>query len=333
MRRITVEEHFSTKTHVDQLRLILTDKYPIHGIAEAEQQLHAEVRWLAESRHSTAKSAVLGERLQEIGEQRINEMEEDGIDMQVLSLVSPGVQVFDGPGATALAKRVNDELYKILKKHPKKFAGLATIAPQEPEKAADELERAVKELGMKGACINSHTQGEYLDGKKYRVIFEKLERLGVPLYIHPRTPSPAMIKPYLTYPALAAAMNGFAAEVSLHALRLIMSGLFDEHPGVKIILGHLGEGLPFWLWRLDNRYFKMPQGMNIKKKPSQYIKENFFITTSGNFSVPAFFCAYMELGIDQILFAVDHPFESNKEAVQFMETLPSRTVKKRRSAT
>jgi 5-carboxyvanillate decarboxylase len=322
MRRITVEEHFSTKDHVDQLRLIMTDKYPVPEIAKAEQQLHAEVRWLAESKHSTAKSTLLGDRLLEVGEQRIKEMEEDGIDMQVLSLVSPGVQVLDADAATTLARKVNDELYKIVKKYPKKFAGLATIAPQDPPKAAEELERAVKELGMRGACVNSHTQGEYLDGKKYRVIFERAERLGVPIYIHPRTPSPDMIKPYLMYPALAAAMSGFAAEVSLHSLRLILSGLFDDHPGVKIILGHLGEGLPFWLWRIDNRYLKMPQGMNIKKKPSQYIKDNFFITTSGNFSVPAFFCSYMELGIDKILLAVDHPFESNKEAVQFMETLP-----------
>jgi 2,3-dihydroxybenzoate decarboxylase len=135
-------------------------------------------------------------------------------------------------------------------------------------------------------------------------------------------PSPDMAKPYLKYPALATAMNGFGAEVSLHALRLILSGLFDEHPGVKIILGHLGEALPFWLWRLDNRWVRMPQGMTIKKKPSQYIKDNFFITTAGNFSVSAFFCAYLELGADQILFAVDYPLESNKEAVQFMEALP-----------
>jgi 2,3-dihydroxybenzoate decarboxylase len=175
---------------------------------------------------------------------------------------------------------------------------------------------------MKGASINSHTRGEYLDDKKYWVIFERAERLGVPIYIHPRMPSPGMVKPYLTYPSLATAMSGFAAEVSLHALRLILSGLFDEHPGVKIILGHLGEGLPFWLWRLDNRWLRMPQGMIIKKRPSQYIKDHFFITTAGNFSVSAFLCAYLELGADRILFAVDAPLESNREAVQFMEGLP-----------
>ncbi|MBN1105642.1 MAG: amidohydrolase [Deltaproteobacteria bacterium] len=322
MKRITVEEHFSTTEYLDHLRLLLTEKYPVREIVEAEPQLHAEVRWLGESRYSTPKSSALAGKIADVGEQRIRDMDEDGIDMQVLSLISPGVQVFDAPTATALARKANDELYQVTRKYPKRFAGLAAIAPQDPPKAADELERAVRDLGLKGASINSHTRGEYLDDRKYWVIFERAERLDVPIYIHPRIPSPDMSKPFLTYPPLATAMAGFAAEVSLHALRLILSGLFDEHPGVKIILGHLGEGLPFWLWRLDNRFVKMPQGLNIKKKPSQYVKDNFFITTAGNFSVPSFFCAYMQLGIDRILFAVDYPLESNQEAVQFMETLP-----------
>jgi 5-carboxyvanillate decarboxylase len=322
MKRITVEEHFSTKEHTDQFRLILTKKYPIREVVDAEQQFHAEVRWLPESKHSGSNANTLSGKILEVGEQRIKEMEEDGIDMQVLSLISPGVQVFDAAAGTSLARRINDELYRIIQKYPEKFAGLAALAPQDPRGAADELERAVKELGMKGASINSHTRGEYLDDKKYRVIFERAERLGVPIYIHPRIPPPEMVNPYLTYPSLATAMSGFAAEVSLHTLRLILSGLFDEHPGVKIILGHLGEGLPFWLWRLDNRWLRMPQGMIIKKRPSQYIKDHFFITTAGNFSVSAFLCAYLELGADRILFAVDSPLESNREGVQFMDGLP-----------
>jgi 5-carboxyvanillate decarboxylase len=322
MKRIAVEEHFSTEEHADQFRLLLTKEYPIREVVEAEQQLHVEVRWLPASKYSVGNANILSGKILEVGEQRIKEMEEDGIDMQVLSLIAPGVQVFDAATGTSLARRINDELYRIVQRYPRKFAGLAALAPQAPVGAADELERAVKELGLKGASINSHTRGEYLDDKKYWVIFERAERLGVPIYIHPRMPSPDMAKPYLAYPALATAMSGFGAEVSLHALRLILSGLFDRHPEVKIILGHLGEALPFWLWRLDNRWLRMPQGMNIKKKPSQYIKDNFFITTAGNFSVPAFLCAYLELGADRILFAVDYPLESNKEAVQFMEVLP-----------
>jgi 2,3-dihydroxybenzoate decarboxylase len=250
-------------------------------------------------------------------------MEEAGIDMQILSLVSPGVQAFDAATGTRMARKINDGLYKVVQKYPKKFAGLASIAPQDPMGAAAELERAVKELGLKGASINSHTRGEYLDNRKYRVVFEKAERLGVPIYIHPRSPSPDMAKPYLTYPVLATAMSGFAAEVSIHALRLIVSGLFDEHPQLKIIIGHLGEALPFWLWRLDDRWLRAaPGGLSVKNKPSQYIKDNFFITTSGNFSVSAFLCSYLELGAERILFAVDYPMESNKEAVHFMEGLP-----------
>jgi len=322
MKRIAIEEHFSIKEHADQFRLILTKEYPIREVVEAEQQLHVEVRWLPASKYSVGNANILSGKILEVGEQRIKEMEGDGIDMQILSLIAPGVQVFDAAAGTSLSRKVNDQLYRIVQKYPGKFAGLAALAPQDPMRAADELERAVKELGMKGASINSHTKGEYLDDKKYRVLFERAERLGVPIYLHPRMPSPDMAKPYLKYPALATAMNGFGAEVSLHALRLILSGLFDEHPGVKIILGHLGEALPFWLWRLDNRWLRMPQGMTIKKKPSQYIKDNFFITTAGNFSVSAFLCAYLELGADQILFAVDYPLESNKEAVQFMEALP-----------
>jgi 5-carboxyvanillate decarboxylase len=308
MKRIAVEEHFSTEEHADQFRLILTKEYPVREVVEAEQQLHVEVRWLPASKYAGGNANTLSGKILEVGEQRIKEMEQDGIDMQVLSLVAPGVQVFDASMGTSLARRVNDQLYRIVQKYPEKFAGLAALAPQDPRGAADELERAVKELGMKGASINSHTRGEYLDDKKYWVIFERAERLGVPIYLHPRMPSPEMAKPYLTYPALATAM--------------ILSGLFDKHPGVKIILGHLGEALPFWLWRLDNRWLRMPQGMMIQKRPSQYIKDNFFITTAGNFSVSAFLCAYLELGADRILFAVDYPLESNQEAVHFMEGLP-----------
>ena len=322
MKRIAIEEHFTIEEHANQFRLILTKEYPVREVVEAEEQLHVEVRWLPASKYCAGNAKALSGKILEVGEQRIKEMEEDGIDMQILSLIAPGVQVFDAAQGTSLARTVNDQLYRIVQKYPKKFAGLAALAPQDPMGAADELERAVKELGLKGASINSHTRGEYLDDKKYWVIFERAERLGVPIYIHPRMPSPGMAKPYLTYPALATAMSGFGAEVSLHALRLILSGLFDRHPGVKIILGHLGEALPFWLWRLDNRWLRMPQGMAIKKRPSQYIRENFFVTTAGNFSVPAFLCAYLELGADRILFAVDYPLESNQEAVQFTEMLP-----------
>ncbi len=194
------------------------------------------------------------------------------------------------------------------------------IAPQDPQGAADELVRAVTKLGLRGASINSHTRGEYLDNKKFWHIFEQAEKLNVPIYIHPRTPSPDMLKPYLDYPGLDTAMLGFAHEVALHALRLICSGLFDEYPKLQIILGHLGESLPYWLWRIDDRAAYLSN--KLQKKPSQYIKDNFYITTSGMFWQPALMCAYLALGAERILFAVDYPLQELKDAVQFMEEAP-----------
>ena len=178
-----------------------------------------------------------------------------------------------------------------------------------------------EELGFRGALINSHVRGgEYLDDKKYWPIFKKAEELGVPIYLHPRIPSSQMLAPYATYGyTLAGSTLGFAAETSLHAMRLIMSGVFDAHPGLKIILGHLGEALPFWLDRMDRHYGGK---VAIAKKPSQYLKDNFLMTLSGMPFGPAFMCVYLALGGDHILFASDYPYDDLKETVRFVETLP-----------
>jgi 5-carboxyvanillate decarboxylase len=322
MKKIAIEEHFTTEEHVEHVRLILTKEYPRKEIVQAEQQLEVEVPWHSSQRYATAKSPMLTSKLLDLGEGRLKEMDEAGIDMQVLSLVSPGVQIFDAPTGTMMAKKTNDELSRIVQKYPKRFAGFACLAPQDPGGAADELGRAVKELGLKGAVINSHVRGEYLDEKKYWIILERAAKLRVPIYIHPRSPSPDMIKPYLAYLPLTSAMLGFAAEVSLHAMRLICSGVFDEFPDLKIILGHLGEALPFWITRIDMPLMVQMLGGKIKKKPSQYLRDNFMVTTSGMFYQPALLCTLLSLGAGSILFAVDHPFEPNAEAVQFMELAP-----------
>ena len=230
--------------------------------------------------------------------------------------------MLDAATGTSLAKKINNALSQAIKQNPKRFSGLASIAPQDPEGAADELERSVTELGLVGATINSHVKGEYLDHKKYWPIFKMAEKLDVPIYLHPRAPQPAMIEPYLKYPMLAGAMIGFAAEVSLHALCLISSGLFEKFPNLKIILGHLGEALPYWLWRIDNIYDRNPVAEKLPKSPSEYFKKNFYVSTSGMFFQPPFLCALEALGADKILFAVDYPRESNKTAVQFMDSLP-----------
>jgi 5-carboxyvanillate decarboxylase len=321
MKRIAIEEHFFTEEYLTYLRA--RKDYPR---LESIKSGNREMEWLRLAPGCSLPSPPhLQSGLLEVGKGRLKIMDEAGIDMQVLSLSFPGVEALDPKDATSLSKKINDELFAVVKKYPDRFAGFAAIAPQDPDAAANELERAVKKLGFKGAMINSHIRGEYLDGRKYWVLFEKAEKLKVPLYIHPRQPSPDMIKPYLTYPELASPAWGFAAETGLHAMRLICSGVFDKYPSLNIILGHLGEALPWWLWRLDSRWVVVGREESdaaplARKKPSQYIKENFYFTTSGMFWHPALQCCYSALGADRILFAVDHPYESNKEAVQFMDT-------------
>lgn len=298
---------------MDLLRAILEKKYPVSEVIEEEKAIESEIGWL---------STPFSGKLLDVGEGRLREMDEAGIDMQVISLVQPGVQAFDTGTGTTLAKKINDSLSETIKIHPKRFAGFATIAPQDPNAAADELERAVKELGLKGASINSHTKGEYLDEKKYWVILERAEKLGVPIYLHPRAPSPDMIKPYLSYRQLTTAMCGFGHEVALHALRLIISSVFEEFPKLQIILGHLGEALPYWLWRVDNMWSRTEPKGTPKKAPSEYFKNNFFITTSGMFWHLPLLCSCMAISVDKILFAVDYPFEQSDKAVQFIQSAP-----------
>ena len=265
-------------------------------------------------------------RAMELGEGRIAAMDEAGIDIQVLQLTSPGVQVYDTRQAMDLAQSTNERLAEAVRAHPDRLAGLATIAPQDPRAAAEELERAVKTLGLKGGLINSHTKGEYLDEPKFSVIFEKAQELDVPIYIHPRVPAQDMVKPFQKYFGLEAAAFGFPMDASLHALRLILSGVFDDYPKLKIVLGHMGEGLPFWLPRIDKKmaFFGsiQPPKRKLEKAPSQYFLENFHITTSGmNYEAPLKL-AHEVMGPDRVMFAVDYPFEENEEAVRVMDGAP-----------
>jgi len=324
MKRIAVEEHFSTREHMAALRSIVEQTYPVPSVLQEEKDLQREVAWLDVS--VPGSQPGLGEvrrnKLLDWGAGRLKDMDEAGIDIQILSLVSPGIQVFDAAAATAMAKKINNELFELTRQHPNRFSGMATLAPQDPKEAAAELKRSVKELGFKGGLINSHTKGEYLDDKKYWGILEAAEQLDVPIYIHPRGPSPEMIKPFLAYPALSSAILGFCAEVSLHALRMIFGGVFDTFPKLKIILGHLGEALPYWMWRIDNHWLRGPGGKRLKRKPSEYIRDNFFITTSGMCWYPALLCASLALGTDKILFACDYPMESAQETASFMASAP-----------
>ena len=259
----------------------------------------------------------------EMGKNRLAQMDENGIKMQVLSQDS-GVQMLEPAEGLKWSEKVNNALSEVVLKHPNRFVGLASVAPQSPDAAAKELERAVTELGLKGVNLHSHARNEYLDHKKFRPLFEKAQDLDVPIYLHPAIPSTKILKGYEDYRLLSGPVLGFAAETSLHAMRLILSGLFDEYPKLKIILGHMGEGLPYFLDRIDFAFKRADGGKleNISKRPSDYIKENFFITTSGMFFEPAFLCAYLAIGADNIGFAVDYPHEDLKSAVKFIKNIP-----------
>ena len=254
-------------------------------------------------------------------------MDASGIAKQLVFLTAPGVQVFDSATAVSLARDLNDQLRRETEKHPSRYAALAAIAPQDPNIAAAELERSVKTLGMKGAVINSHTQGEYLDQPKYWEIFEAAEALGVPIYLHPNTPPAAMIAPFLPR-GLDGAIYGFAVETGLHVLRIIVAGVFDRFPKLRLVVGHLGEGLPFWLFRLDfmhrsmvnaNRY---PNVRPLKKKPSDYLRENVWVTTSGMQWAPAILFTQQVLGVDRVLYAMDYPYQFVPEEVKVTDELP-----------
>ena len=325
MKKIAIEEHFHTEEYIKYL--YTRKEWPRREIIEEGGKRIAREWW-----SPTNYRVMDPERpnpLVDLGEGRLKRMDEAGIDMQVLSISFPGVELFDAADGTAMAKSINDELSSAVKRYPERIAGFAAIAPQDPYRAADELERAVVKLGLKGAVVNGHIRGEYLDDQKYWVIFERAEKLDVPIYIHPKMPSPDMIKPYLTYPGLASAMLGFAAEASLHAMRLILSGVFDKFPGLKIILGHLGEALPFWLWRIDSRWEEEKRAdplsaayyKNYRKTPAQCFKENFCVTLSGMYWEPALQFVCSVLGSDKVMFATDYPYESSKLASEFIESV------------
>jgi predicted TIM-barrel fold metal-dependent hydrolase len=252
-------------------------------------------------------------------EKRLKDMDETGINMQVLSVGMTGLSDVSPAEGTAMSREIDDEIAIVVKKYPTRFAGFAAMAAQDPKGCAAELERSVTKLGLKGGLLNSHIQGEYLDEPKFRVILETAAALKMPIYIHPNRPSPGMIKPYEKYPILVGAFWGFAAETGLHAMRLICSGVFDELPDLTIILGHMGEALPYWMWRMDRHWMTDWKGPNKPRRtPSEYIKNNFYITTSGMFWPTVIQFAYNALGAERIMFGVDYPIESTQQAVEAM---------------
>jgi 2,3-dihydroxybenzoate decarboxylase len=275
---------------------------------------------------STPRATALATRIQDLGAQRIADMDASGIAKQLVFLTAPGVQVFDKGTAVTLACEFNNQLLGSIRKYPERYAALAAIAPQDPASAVKELQRAVS-LGFKGAVVNSHTQGEYLDDPKYWEIFEAAQALDVPIYLHPNTPPPAMIEPFLPR-GLDGAIYGFAVETGLHLLRIIVAGVLDRFPKLKIVVGHLGEGLPFWLFRLDFMHRSMvmskryPGAQPLRQKISDYLKQNVWVTTSGMQWAPAILFCQQVLGVDRVMYAMDYPYQFVPDEVKVTDELP-----------
>jgi predicted TIM-barrel fold metal-dependent hydrolase len=262
-------------------------------------------------------------RLDDLGDLRLKEMDEAGIDVQVISHGAPSTQRLDAASAVRLARNANNRLAQVIAAHPDRFAAFAALPTSDPKAAADELQRTVTQLGFKGAMVHGLTNGVFFDDKRFWPIFERAQALDVPLYVHPAVPHSAVVEAYYRdyladFPTLQTAAWGFTVETATQGIRLVLSGVFDAYPDVKIILGHMGEGLPFLLWRIDHALSR-PGNRPVSFR--EQFSRHFYITTSGNFSTPALLCSMMELGVDRILFSVDWPFVANIPGTQWMNDL------------
>ena len=292
-------------------------------IALEEHYLDAEVGKHFSEAGPEAKVPALRDRLLDVGALRIKEMDEAGVDLQILSHTAPATQRVDAESGPRIAREANDRLKATVDKSNGRFLAFASLPTANPKAAADELERAVTKLGFKGAMVHGLTGGLFLDDKRFWPIFERAQALDVPLYMHPAVPHPAVIDVYYKdyveqYPNILRAAWGFTVETATQGIRLVLSGVFEAYPRLKIILGHLGEGLPFLLWRINMALVRDGAG------PSWFrdtFCEHFWITTSGFFSDPALLCCMMEMGVDRILFSVDYPFVENAPGTAWMERI------------
>jgi len=273
----------------------------------------------------------LGPRLTDFQDKRLRLMDASGVEIMILSLNAPAVQaIWDVKRAIHVAREANDVLAAEIKKRPDRFAGFAALPMQDPDEAARELTRCVKELGFVGALVNGFSQAGsadsalYYDLPQYKSFWQTAADLDVPFYLHPRNPLPGTIGAYEGHNWLLGPNWAFHAETAVHALRLIGAGLFDAHPGLQIILGHLGEGIPAYLWRIDNRnsWMKAPHKYAAKKSVADYFRNNFVVTTSGNFSTSALNQAIEEIGVARVLWSADYPFEDISDAAEWIDAAP-----------
>ena len=272
-----------------------------------------------------ARPGPQSERLHDLGAMRIKEMDEAGIDVQVISHGAPSAQKLPADGAVEIVRRVNDRLAAACAANPKRFAAFAALPTADPKGAADELERCVTKHGFKGAMLHGLANGVFLDDKRFWPIYERAEKLDVPIYFHPGLPHADVMAAYYNdyakdFPMVVRAAWGYTVETATTAIRMVLSGVFEKHPNLKIIIGHLGETLPFLVWRVDHAIARPGAAKQISFRDIWC--NNFWITTSGNFSNPALMCCVQEMGVDRILFAVDWPFVMNPPGVQWMDTVP-----------
>ncbi len=297
IRKIAFEEHYTAPGFADYSRAFI-------------QHIPAEL------------AKYLGSRLSDFDEFRLREMDEAGIDYVILSQTGPGVQGETDPAvAQRKAQENNDFLAAQVARHPTRYGAFAHLSMHDPLQAAKELERAVRQLGFKGALVNGHTLGSYYDDRAYDPFWERMQALDVPLYLHPIDPF-QVPHAYGGHPEMVGATWGWGVETASHALRLLFGGVFDRFPRLTVILGHMGEGLPFQRWRFDSRFAVYPHGVRLERAPSEYIGSNIVITTSGVCSGATVAGAVAEMGAEAVMFSVDYPYESTAIAAKFIEEAP-----------
>lgn len=270
----------------------------------------------------------LSRRLLDIHEGRLRQMDDNGMEMMILSLNAPAVQAIPSrQKANEIAQRANDFLAEQVARRPDRFQAFAALPLQDPDLATAELERCITQLGFKGALVNGFSQVDtpenvvYYDAPQFADFWGVVEKLDAPFYLHPRNPLASWAQIYDGHPWLLGPTWAFGQETAVHALRLMASGLFDRHPKLKIILGHMGEGLPYSMWRIDNRnaWVKLPKSYPARKTFGEYFQDNFYLTTSGNFRTQTLIDAMLEVGSDRILFSTDWPFENVDHAATWFD--------------
>lgn len=301
MRTITLEEHFNSPRYVEETSKV-------------------------EGETANAYMAAMAAKLGEVGEERIADMDAAGIDVQVLSLTGIRMDALDAATGTSVARDSNDWVAAKVEAYPGRFAAFAALGMKEPDKAADELVRCCRDLGFKGAMISGTIDGAFLDHARFTPVLEAAQALGVPIYVHPAPPPVSVREAYFSgLPdgyglALSMAGWGWHVETGLHALRMIAGGVFDRFPRLQVIVGHMGENLPFSIARAEGVFANA--GRPLQRPASEYLTSNFYVTTSGYFTTPPFLCALMVMGADRLMFSIDYPFSTNARGRAFLDSLP-----------